>query len=286
MSKIKCRLCNSEYSATHIGNHISKTHKMDYMEYAKLYWEDLPNWSPCEICGEVCKATYCSNICYKIGHSKKLKGKKQPPRTEEHSRKISEAAKKRLSNPENHHMYGKHHSAETLMKISNTQKIKFSNSENHPMYGKTHTIESIQKMSKSHKGLLAGEKNPMYGKTHTPEAIKKIFQKRPMNKLEKKVANWLDVNNIPYSFQFFISEGDVCKSYDFKIKDTNIILEVHGDYWHGGDGVDKHVFNVDDVVKNDELKVELAKARGYVVKVVWQREIVENIEVLKDVIFG
>jgi G:T-mismatch repair DNA endonuclease (very short patch repair protein) len=284
MSNIECKICGNEYGVKQFGMHISRTHEMSYVEYAKLYWEDLPNWSPCEICGEVCKATYCSKGCFKMGQSKKLKGKKQLPRTEEHSRKISEAAKKRFSNPQNHHMYGKNHSADTLKKISNTQKIKFSNPENHPRYGKVHTDETIQKMSKSHKGLLAGEKNPMYGRTHTPEAIEKIFAKRPMNRLEKLVADWLDKNSIQYSFQFFITEGGVCKSYDFQIKNTNIILEVHGDYWHGGEGADKHVFNVDEVIQNDNTKRELASNRGYDVRVVWEHQLKADVDILHSVL--
>jgi G:T-mismatch repair DNA endonuclease (very short patch repair protein) len=284
MSKIKCRLCNNEYDAKRIGAHVSRTHKMDYVEYATLYWMDLPNWSPCKNkeCGTICKATYCSAECFSIGQSITLMGRKQPTRSEAHSRKISEAAKKRLSDPTQHPMYGKKHSDESLRLISNTQKKRLSDPTQHPMYGKTHSTNSKELMSKSHKGKRVGERNGMYGKTHTPEAIKKIFSKRTMNKLETLVSEWLDTHGIKYHYQFFINKDGICKSYDFKIKGTNKILEIHGDYWHGGEGVDVHFFDVDSTIKNDKIKKELAESLGYEVIVVWEHELKDNVHILSE----
>jgi hypothetical protein len=77
---------------------------------------------------------------------------------------------------------------------------------------------------------MKGERNSFYGKTHTPEAIEKIFSHRKMNKLEKIVANLLDREKIPYKFQFFINKNGICKSYDFKLLNNNIILEIDGDF--------------------------------------------------------
>jgi hypothetical protein len=51
-----------------------------------------------------------------------------------------------------------------------------------------------------------------------------------MNKLEKFVSYILDKNNIQYIYQFFLSKDGVCKSYDFKIKDTNIATIPHHMY--------------------------------------------------------
>jgi G:T-mismatch repair DNA endonuclease (very short patch repair protein) len=262
--------------------HISRTHKIEYIEYAKKYWQDLPNWSPCKICGDICKDKYCSKNCMSIGLSNDRKGKQQTPRTKEHSKKISEAAKKRLSNPENHPMYGKTHTNETLEKISQTQRERLKDPINHPLYGVAVSSDVKDKISKSQKEYYKYHDSPFKGKTHTPDTIKKIFQNRPMNKLEKRVADYLDGLGIDYTFQFFINADGVCKSYDFKIKNSNIILEIHGDYWHGGSGVREHVFNVNETIENDKLKQKIASDRGYDVVVIWESEIKENIDIVKE----
>jgi very-short-patch-repair endonuclease len=115
------------------------------------------------------------------------------------------------------------------------------------------------------RGHSIGEKNGMYGKTHTPEAIKKIMTKRPMNKLEKRVADLLDEHNIDYHYQFFLNRDGVCKSYDFKIKGQPIILEIDGDYWHGGPKAEKYTpfFDLESNMENDKFKNKFAEEHGF-----------------------
>lgn len=284
MKEIECRLCGNHYNIKSFGVHISRTHKMKYADYAKQYWKDLPNWSPCkkEACDNVCKSAYCSDECYRKGQSETLSGGKMPPRTKQHREKISKAAKERLSDPTNHHMYGKSHNEETLKKISESQKERLSDPTNHGMYGKSHSEESKVMMSEARLKYYETHDPPFKGKTHTPKTIKKIFENRPMNKLEERVANYLDSLNVEYHFQFFINEDGVCKSYDFKIKESDIILEIHGDYWHGGKGVDKHFFDVDKNIENDKLKKQIAARRGYEVVVIWESDINEDESIIED----
>jgi G:T-mismatch repair DNA endonuclease (very short patch repair protein) len=280
MNKIKCRLCDDEHNVKQFGMHVSRIHKMKYEDYAKLYWEDLPNWSPCKVCGNVSKNVYCSAECLSNGVSIKYKGIVRGAPSDVHRENLSKSIKKWYSNNE-HPWVGRIHSKETLKKISQTQRCRLDNPENHGMYGRTHTPETIKKISNSQKKYYETNDSPFKGKTHTPETIKKIFQNKPMNKLEKKVGEYLTELGIDYTFQFFINEDGVCKSYDFKINNTNLILEVHGDYWHGGNGVNTHVFNVDDNIQNDKLKTEIANRRGYEVVVVWESEIKDDIDIIR-----
>lgn len=285
MNKIKCRICENEYNIKQFGMHISRTHQMEYVEYAKQYWKDLPNWSPCknEGCDEICKDTYCSRKCFKEGHSVVLTGRKLPPWPKERKQKLSKNAKARFFNSENHPMYGKTHSEETINKISNTKKEWYADPENdHPLLGKPRSEETKKKISDANKLYYTTHDSFFKGRTHTPETIKKIFQNKPMNKLEARVAEYLDSLGIYYHFQFFINDDGVCKSYDFKIKNSDIILEIHGDYWHGGEGIDKHVFNVDKNIENDKLKKEIAKNRGYEIIVIWESEFNEDESVIKN----
>lgn len=48
--------------------------------------------------------------------------------------------------------------------------------------------------------------------------------------LEKVFINWCKENNIQFEFQYQIIENT--HNYDFWIKDTNILVEMDGDYWH------------------------------------------------------
>jgi hypothetical protein len=39
--------------------------------------------------------------------------------------------------------------------------------------------------------------------------------------------------NIDFQHQFYLNEnGKVKYAYDFRLVDTNILLEINGDYWH------------------------------------------------------
>lgn len=84
-------------------------------------------------------------------------------------KKISVATRKRLSNKENHPMFGKlgtftgrRHSESTKQKISTTNKGKNLRNQ--------HTAEWKEEMSKKN----AGSGNPFYGRTHTLEARQKM----------------------------------------------------------------------------------------------------------------
>jgi G:T-mismatch repair DNA endonuclease (very short patch repair protein) len=118
---------------------------------------------------------------------------------------------------------------------------------------------------------------------HTPETIEKIFSKKPMNKLEKYVSDILEENNIPYQYQFFLKTKDgVCKSYDFRIKNTNILIEIDGDYWHGGPSLDKHFFKLDEVKNNDIQKDQMAEEQGYKLIRIWESNIYNEPNIIMD----
>ena len=101
---------------------------------------------------------YYNSTNPKFGYNKANGGSSVGKHTEETKNILSKKAKKRLENPENNPMYGKHHTEEAKKKISEKAT------------GRGHSKEAKQKMSEQR----AGEKNVMYGKTHTQEAKEKI----------------------------------------------------------------------------------------------------------------
>ncbi len=145
-----------------------------------------------------------------------------------------------------------------------------------PFKGKTHSAEVKNKMSVDRSGV----NNNMYGKTHTPESIEKIYKYRFKNKLEQLVCNTLDKHNIQYTFQYFLRDGDICKSYDFHIHNTNILLEIDGDYWHGKETAKNKFKGYLEVQENDKVKTELAETKGFKVIRFWESDINKNPDIV------
>ena len=254
---VLCKYCNTSIHSKVLSQHLRVYHNIEFLDYVKENLNDFEKfgWCKCFICGNITKKqgtkheTTCSEKC------------------------LSEYRKTLIGNKSIR--FGAILSDETKNKISEKNIEFYLVKENHPFYGNHHTEETKEKISKTRieKGVAKGEKNGMFGKTHTPEAIKNIFSHRPMNKLEKMVADELNKNGILYTFQYFITEDGVCKSYDFKIKEKPLILEVDGDFWHGNPNTKNHHIRVNKTVLNDKLKEEIALKRGIKVIRLWESDI-------------
>ena len=53
------------------------------------------------------------------------------------------------------------------------------------------------------------------------------------------------------------------KPFDFYFPDTNVLLEIQGDYWH----------NLDGSQERDEIKARIAIELGYCVYEIWEHDI-------------
>jgi len=263
---IECKLCNKQIYTKLISLHLKKEHNIKLKEYIKINLDDFKLFGWCKCC-------MCENVT-------KKQGNKHEPTCSINC--LSKLRKKIYSG-----RVGIRHTDETRKRLSNSQILRLQNPLNCPFYGKIHSLNSKNKISKTRivRGVAKGEKNPMYGKTHTPEAIEKIFSHRKMNKLEKIVANLLDREKIPYKFQFFINKNGICKSYDFKLLNNNIILEIDGDFWHGNPNTKNHYIKSNEININDTLKEKIATENGYKILRFWESDIKNNPEIiLKDIL--
>jgi very-short-patch-repair endonuclease len=206
------------------------------------------------------------------------------------------------SKGENNVMFGKKHSEEAKKNISNTRKEKFANGEytfidsvkwaeaqkkvwESPEYKKK-MKESREASGWRNKisAKMSGKNHPFYGKKRpehsalmkTPEMMSKIFAKRSMTDIEQKMSAMLDMLNIEYQNQFFISNNGTTVSYDFKLIKYPLLIETDGDYWHGGPGADSHVPFLTEVTDKDTLKTQMATDRGYTVLRFWGSDILNN----------
>lgn len=272
-----CQICNQEMSFGRIKRHISSKHKdITVDQYIKNYWSTLPLHQPCEICNKniVYKYKTCSKECRsKLEHGHKGKSKPEGFMSKEHKEKISKSMIGKPGGFKNHK-----HTQEFKDKKSESLKNKKIH------LGHKHSDKTKEILSKKRKEYyLLGNEPWTKNNKHTPETIEKIFSKKSMNKLEEFVASILDENNIKYHFQFFLkTKTGLCKSYDFKIKDTNVLIEIDGDYWHGGPSLEKHFYKVDDTKQNDVLKEQLALENGFQLIRIWESDIYKQPNVLID----
>jgi very-short-patch-repair endonuclease len=281
-NKIKCKHCNVEYGIKNFARHLKAKHGIVYSDYIEENLEEFHQfgWNRCPYTGKIvkgkCDPKYTARYIGDI-----QRGIPTGPFTEEHKRKLSESKK-----GEKHPFWGKKRdfmTDEIRAKIGKANKEVYSKQQ-HPWAGRKHSVECKQKMSEIKKEYYKKHDVPFKGKTHSVESIKKIFKRKPMNGLEKLVYDRLNELGIKHHFQFFITEGDVCRIFDFKIKGKNAIIETDGDFWHGNPNTKHHCKEINEVRINDKFKDEMAARRGYKVYRLWESDIKKDITVVDSVI--
>lgn len=103
--------------------------------------------------------------------------------------------------------------------------------------------------------------------------------KGPRSKLEIKLIEVLEELEISYKRHHLLEN----KEYDILINDTNILIEIHGDYWHANpikykeNDIIKYPGKgevlVQDIWKKDIFKNELAKSYGFNIIYIWEYDI-------------
>lgn len=233
---------------------------------------------------------YCGS-CRTQGEKNPFYGKKHSEKTLKHL----SSTKKGMYDGEKNPFYGKKHSEETK-KIISEKIIPLVQKENNPFYGKTHSkitrkILSIKSKEflknrsfeekqifheKIKKGVIKFQnENPEYTKEIRSRAAREsvLSQKRfKMNKIEKIVFDKL--LEIDSSFEYSVIFN--FKQFDFGSKKYRILIEVHGDYWHGNPKIYKKE-ELNDIQKKkkiqDEEKYNLAIKHNFKIFYIWEEEI-------------
>jgi len=116
--------------------------------------------------------------------------------------------------------------------------------------------------------------------------------KAVISKLNKKVFEILEEQNIPFEIEYkVLREDKYYYSYDILLA-NNKVIEVYGDYWHGnpkiykGDdillkGSSKEML-VKDKWEYDRLKEEYIKNQEHELLIIWEKDMKENIELIKS----
>ncbi len=293
IKKVECQLCNSNMLLSRLPRHIKTTHKNDilsWQHYLELYIDTVPNYNNCIICNKICttyKNITCSKECqikhYSNAHKGLIAG---IPKTEEHKKKLSETRKRMYAEGlliSNGAEIGKREDVKEKIRQKIMKRIELNGGKGLRQGAvlSQYTKDLIGK--KAIEGFSNGTRIAYWkDKKLPPDMIKKIIEHRPMNSLEKRFSILLNSLNIQYYFQFFINNGIICKSYDFKIKNKNILIEVDGDYWHGNPNSDTKFDKWEDVQKNDRIKDNLANENNYSIIRFWESDINNNIKLVTN----
>jgi len=137
---------------------------------------------------------------------------------------------------------------------------------------------------------LRGKNNPFYGKHHTEEFKCKNREKallRMQNhfgpfkntKPELKMKEILTSLNIPFKHQFILNN---C-SFDFHLLNTNILIEVDGDYYHANPKLFQKLNKMQLEMKERDIKHnEVAKENNFVLLRFWEDDILNNENEVKE----
>jgi very-short-patch-repair endonuclease len=121
----------------------------------------------------------------------------------------------------------------------------------------------------------------IYGKTSADMLIDYIHYYNKKTDIEKIFEEFLFELKIPHQSKFRIYDKLKVdfwyKEYDFLILDTNILIEIDGDYWHGNEKIFETLSEFQKSVKiNDKIKEEFANNNGYEVIRFWGSDVKKN----------
>lgn len=276
----------------------------------------------CSVCGCISKPVSfrygidkTPHVCFRCNQNKIWVGRKHTDATRNKQRltKIGKYA------GENNPMYGKnikdYMTPEKYQEWLNKHK-HINAGENNGFYGKHHTNEAkeiiIQKNKEYRESLTEEQKTKI--SQQVSKSQKKLYAADPerykllrskagkasinaqgrfkQTEVEILVKHWLEVN-VSMKFEQVILGN---YQFDFGNKDSRILVEVQGDYWHGNpkyfnlDGSDgKRKLNNIQIkkIKRDVEKKQFAEEHNFKLIYIWEDDIRNNnfsvLEELKDV---
>ena len=207
--------------------------------------------------------------------------------------------------------YGKKHDEKFKESLSAKRKEDYKG-EGNPFYGKTHSEATKNKLREINEGKHDGANNSFYGRKHSKESRKRMSrsQKKYYKENEVVVSKRLRENGIKSVLKQSrgrksnperVVEAELKRlgikhkynkildnryQYDFLI-DENILLEVHGDYWHGNPKIYKSPNDLNErqvfKKKRDKEKKVFAEKLGYKVIYIWEMDVLNgNFKVIEN----
>jgi len=127
----------------------------------------------------------------------------------------------------------------------------------------------------------------IYGKTSAQMLVDYSHFYTKKTDIEKMFEIMLEELEIPFQCKFRIYDKEKVdfwfREYDFLILNTNVLIEVDGDYWHGNENIFEELTDFQKSVQvNDEIKEKFANTKGYDVVRFWGSEVKKNSQDVKN----
>jgi len=167
----------------------------------------------CEWCGEPFKAhpnskrRFCSKSCATKWRNSIYGNPMKNPNTIEKTRRTKKE-------------YYAQFTAEELKKMQPWRRV----------IGKVNA-HYVTKWAQTH-GKEISERLKKYYQQHPEKHPNSLLRRDRMTRIEKVVAKILESLKLPYLWNSYIKIGDTWKFPDFRIVNTNILIECNGSYWH------------------------------------------------------
>lgn len=224
------------------------------------------------------KRTYCSRGCMSDWYAQALKGENNPnyrhgpKHCEKCGKEISRNAKQwcqkcRPRTGEDNPFFGKNHTDEICEKLSKKRKgINY-------WKGRKHTKSSKDKISKAHKEQWKNMSDEE--KKVRLKLLKKITQKQldhsMMTRPEKMVRDFLVLKGIKHQRNYFMYDKFFV---DFWLPESNAIIEVFGDYWHGNPEIFDNLSKQQErQKKKDNSRIKYLTKCGHSVMLMWEKDL-------------
>lgn len=244
----ECKICGKKLNSRGFSFHCTKTHNLSVEEYIIKY--ELNGTPPLCKCGCGTPTTIRSYqiMDYANHHSPagKIKnGEFRKRNVEKWKNSLSRSRKEffklypEKSLGKNNNFFGKKHSESTKNKIRNSLE-KYIQSGCHPFLGK-HPLKSKK------------------------------------TDIEIKMENYLQSKNLQHEYNFPVKvkiENKIrYRYYDFYIKSMNLLLEVHGTFWHPKSIDEAKYESQKNAFENDKFKKREALKNGYNFMIVYDTQL-------------
>jgi very-short-patch-repair endonuclease len=176
-----------------------------------------------------------------------------------------------------------------LRNQSDARKGRFKGKNNFN-YGKCASEDTRKKQSEAKIGKYIGENNPFYNQHHSEET-KQLLREKTILQMqnckgpfkdtvpELKMKEILTFLNIPFEHQFRLGN---C-SFDFHVSNTNILIEVDGDYFHANPKKYSTLNSMQlKMRERDKRHDDAAKFNNYILLRFWEDDILNNIDIVKN----
>jgi len=266
MQTFICHICQTEYdSYLGLSRHCRATYGIDKDKLRVIVYNNGKE-PLCKCgCGEQVGWNYKEEKFndFKQGHYVRTTGGFYSP---EGAKKSGETRKQRFASGEIQ-QWNKGVSFEEAYGKERAQEMKRAISENE---------ERAEKLKNAFLGKPKSEEHRRKNAENLAKYRTKILTNRGMTKPEKIMKDILKgAIGVKYKYQKRVGGYH----YDFHIRDTNILIEVDGDFWHCKPDSKYEIPKMKEQVtnmENDKVKDEVAKSNGYTLLRFWESDIQEN----------